>query len=80
MAVSEPVIREVVAFEPLAAAEQGSRRGVVRWSDGRVDEALRWWDGLCGHPHKSSYADARVMPSPRRSDWTVAEKDSAGSA
>jgi hypothetical protein len=41
---SEPVIREVVRFEPLPAEQKGSRRAVVRWSDGRVAEALRWWD------------------------------------
>jgi hypothetical protein len=42
--MSEPVIRQVIAFEPLAAGESGSRRAIVLWSDGRVEEALRWWD------------------------------------
>ena len=41
---SEPVIREVLSFEPLPPEQKGSRRAVVRWSDGRVAEALRWWD------------------------------------
>jgi hypothetical protein len=40
----EPVMREVLRFEPVPAGQRGSRRAVVRWSDGRVSEALRWWD------------------------------------
>jgi hypothetical protein len=78
--LAEPVIEEVVAVESLRVGDRGSRRAVVRWSDGTQGEALRWYDDLCGCPHKSAYADARVMATPRRSDWTVAEKDSAGSA
>jgi hypothetical protein len=34
----------VVAVEPLPLGARGSRRAVVRWSDGTVGEALRWWD------------------------------------
>jgi hypothetical protein len=41
---SEPVIREVLSFEPLPPGQKGSRRAVVRWSDGRIAEARRWWD------------------------------------
>jgi hypothetical protein len=41
---TEPVIREVLSFEPVPAGQSGSRRAMVRWSDGRVSEALRWWD------------------------------------
>jgi hypothetical protein len=41
---SEPVVREVLSFEPLPPGQKGSRRAVVRWSDGRIAEALRWWD------------------------------------
>jgi hypothetical protein len=40
---SEPVVREVLSFEPLPPGQKGSRRAVVRWSDGRIAEALRWW-------------------------------------
>jgi hypothetical protein len=61
--MSERVIREVIAVEPLPLGESGSRRARVRWSDGSAEEALRWWDDLCGHPHKSSYADPCVMPT-----------------
>jgi hypothetical protein len=42
--VDEPVIVEVIAIEPLPADARGSRRAVVRWSDGTVGEALRWYD------------------------------------
>jgi hypothetical protein len=61
-AMSERVVVEVVAIEELPIGANASRRAVVRWSDGDVGEALRWFDDLCGYPHKSSYADSRVMP------------------
>ena len=32
----------LVAFA--AEGPAGSRRAVVKWSDGSVGEALRWWD------------------------------------
>ena len=38
------MIREVLSFETLPPGQKGSRRAVVRWSDGRVGDALRWWD------------------------------------
>lgn len=41
--MSERVVIEVTAFEALAADEPGSRRAVVRWSDGSAGEALRWY-------------------------------------
>jgi hypothetical protein len=41
--VGEPVIVEVIAVEPLPTEARGSRRAVVRWSDGNVGEALRWY-------------------------------------
>jgi hypothetical protein len=41
---SEPVVDEVLSFEPLPSGQKGSRRALVRWSDGRVAEALRSWD------------------------------------
>jgi hypothetical protein len=42
--VTERIVVEVVAVEALPLGERGSRRAVVRWSDGIVGEALRWWD------------------------------------
>jgi hypothetical protein len=35
---------DVVAFEALPLGQRGSRRAIVRWSDGTVSEALRWYD------------------------------------
>ena len=39
-----PTIVEVLAFESLPVGESASRRAVVRWSDGCIGEALRWYD------------------------------------
>jgi hypothetical protein len=41
--VADRVVHEVVCVEALAMGGSGSRRAVVRWSDGSVGEALRWW-------------------------------------
>jgi hypothetical protein len=61
--MAERTVLELIAVEALPAGASGSRRAVVRWSDGDAGEALRWWDDLCGCPHKSAYADSRVMPT-----------------
>lgn len=42
--MADRVIVEVVAVESLPIGENGSRRAIVRWSDGTEGEALRWWD------------------------------------
>jgi hypothetical protein len=39
-----PQVDEVVAFEELEIGSSGSRRAVVRWSDGTAGEAARWYD------------------------------------
>jgi len=57
-----PTVVEVLRFEDLPPGSCGSRRAVVRWSDGTEGEALSWYSDLCGHPHKSAYADSHVMP------------------
>ena len=59
--MSERTIVEVVAIEALPLGSNASRRAIVKWSDGDIGEALRWFDDLCGYPHKSSYADSRVI-------------------
>jgi hypothetical protein len=61
--IADRVVLEVVSVDPLPLGASGSRRAVVRWSDGTVGEALRWWADLCGCPHNASYADSRVMPT-----------------
>jgi hypothetical protein len=58
-----PTITEVLRFEDLPLGSRGTRRAVVRWSDGSEGEALTWYADLCGCPHKSAYADSRVMPT-----------------
>ena len=42
--VSERTVAEVLAVAPLPLGANGSRRAVVRWSDGTTSEALRWFD------------------------------------
>jgi hypothetical protein len=61
----EPVVVEVVAIERLRLGANASRRAVVRWSDGSQGEALRWFDDLCRHPHKSSNAASGCRASAR---------------
>jgi hypothetical protein len=38
-----PTVIEVLTFEDLPSDSVGSRRAVVRWSDGSKSEALRWY-------------------------------------
>jgi hypothetical protein len=38
-----PVVAEVLGFEELPVGSLASRRVVVRWSDGRVGDSLRWY-------------------------------------
>lgn len=41
---SAPTVETVLGFEPLPLGANGSRRALVRWSDGSEGEALRWYD------------------------------------
>lgn len=38
-----PTVANVVRFENLPVGSSGSRRAIVRWSDGTEGEALRWY-------------------------------------
>ena len=58
-----PIVTEVVRFEDLPPGSRGTRRAIARWSDGTESEALTWYADLCGRPHKSAYAESRVMPT-----------------
>jgi hypothetical protein len=40
---SDSVVEQVLRFENLPIGSSGSRRAIVRWSDGSEDEALRWY-------------------------------------
>ena len=42
--VPDRVVEEVVNIEALPLGANGSRRALVRWSDGTTGEALRWFD------------------------------------
>lgn len=44
MTAMAATVTEVLQFESLPIDQPGSRRAVVRWSDGSVSEALRWYD------------------------------------
>jgi hypothetical protein len=39
-----PTVDEVLAVERLPVGGNGSRRALVRWSDGTETEAARWYD------------------------------------
>jgi hypothetical protein len=42
-AESSPVVEEVLRFEDLPPGSRGTRRALVRWSDGSEGEALTWY-------------------------------------
>jgi hypothetical protein len=39
----EPVVEEVIRFENLPIGSAGSRRAIVRWTDGTESDALTWY-------------------------------------
>lgn len=43
LAETAPTVVQVLTFEGLPPDSVGSRRAVVRWSDGSESEALRWY-------------------------------------
>jgi hypothetical protein len=58
-----PVVEEVLRFEDLPVGSLGTRRAVVRWSDGTEGEGLEWYGDeilICEGDHGNS----RLM-SPR---------------
>jgi hypothetical protein len=40
---SEPIVEEVLRFENLPLGSAGTRRAVVRWSDGTEDAPMTWY-------------------------------------
>ena len=46
----EPVVEEVLRFEGLPLGSAGTRRAIVRWSDGTESAGLTWYADLCGYP------------------------------
>ena len=60
---SEPIVEEVLRFEDLPPGPAGTRRAVVRWSDGTEGAAMTWYSDeilVCEGDHGNS----RLM-SPR---------------
>jgi hypothetical protein len=74
---SSPIVTEVVRFEDLPLGSRGTRRAIARWSDGSESEALSWYADLSGDPHKSAYADERVMPRESEDRDTATARRSA---
>jgi hypothetical protein len=60
---SEPIVEEVLRFEELPLGSAGTRRAVVRWSDGTEDAAITWYSDeilVC----EGNHGNSRLM-SPR---------------
>jgi hypothetical protein len=68
-----PTVEEVLAFEDLPAGSLASRRVVVRWSDGTVGEALRWYGDevlVCeGDLIGKTHEQLRALHFRRDRDW-----------
>jgi hypothetical protein len=70
---SEPIVEEVLRFEDLPMGSAGTRRAVVRWSDGTEDAPMTWYDDeilvcegdLVGHTR----AEIRSLHFRRDRDW-----------
>lgn len=41
---TQPVVEAVERIEDLPIGSNGTRRAIVRWSDGSTGEAMRWYD------------------------------------
>lgn len=67
------VVEAVLAFEALPLGANGSRRAIVRWSDGSEGEALRWYDDeilVCDGDLIGKTADElRSLKFRRDRDW-----------
>jgi hypothetical protein len=66
-------VESVVAFEDLPMGSTGSRRAVVRWSDGSQGEALGWYADevlVCeGDLIGKTQAELRSLHFRRDRDW-----------
>ncbi|EHN09728.1 hypothetical protein PAI11_34350 [Patulibacter medicamentivorans] len=67
------MVTEVVRFEALPLEARGSRRVIVRWSDGSVGEALRWYDDEVlvseGDVLGKTQTELRQLHGRRDRDW-----------
>jgi hypothetical protein len=70
---AHPTVREVLRFEDLPLGSHGSRRAVVRWSDGTEGEALTWYSDevlVCeGDLIGKTHEQLRSLHCRRDRDW-----------
>jgi hypothetical protein len=70
---SEPIVEEVLRFEDLPLGSAGSRRAVVRWSDGTEDVPITWYSDeilVCdGDLVGKTRAEVRSLQFRRDRDW-----------
>ena len=65
---SEPIVEEVLRFEDVPLGSAGSRRAVVRWSDGTEDAPITWYGDevlVCEGDHGNSGLMSGRLRSPR---------------
>jgi hypothetical protein len=70
---SEPIVEEVLRFEDLPLGSGGTRRAVVRWSDGTEDAPMTWYGDeipVCeGDLVGKTRAEIRSLHFRRDRDW-----------
>jgi hypothetical protein len=70
---SEPTVDEVLRFEHLPLGSAGSRRAIVRWSDGTESNAMTWYADeilVCeGDLVGKTLAEIRALHFRRDRDW-----------
>ena len=70
---SEPIVEEVLRFEDLPLGSAGTRRAVVRWSDGTEDAPMTWYGDeilVCeGDLVGKTRAEIRSLHFRRDRDW-----------
>ena len=70
---SEPIVEEVLRFEDLPLGSAGTRRAVVRWSDGTEDAPMTWYSDellVCeGDLAGKTRAEIRSLHFRRDRDW-----------
>lgn len=69
----QPTVTEVLRFEDLPLGSRGTRRAVVRWSDGTEGEGLTWYADeilVCeGDLIGKTRDELRSLHSRRDRDW-----------
>ena len=64
-----PIVDEVLRFEDVQLGSLGTRRAVVRWSDGTASEAITWYADeilICEGDHGKDSQTAAVPALPQR--------------